>query len=128
MTHVLDASALLAYLHDEPGADDVEDALVAGAVVGAANWSEVLQKVRVRGGDTRLAVALLDSFDLAVIPVTREDAEAAAALWQAGRGLSLADRLCLALGERLKADVFTADRAWGSGPGIRQLRGGNDGA
>lgn len=124
MTVVLDASALLAYLQDERGADDVERALVEGAVIGAANWSEVAQKVRARGGDWRLVAALLDSFELEVAPVTRGDAEAAAGRWTAGSGLSLADRLCLSLGERVGAEVVTADRAWGSASGIRQLRGG----
>jgi len=37
-------------------------------------------------------------------------------------GLSLADRLCLALGERLDAEVLTADRSWGSGGRIQQIR------
>ena len=48
---VLDASALLAFLQGEPGADLVEASLHAGAVCGAANWSEVAQKVLDAGGD-----------------------------------------------------------------------------
>jgi PIN domain nuclease of toxin-antitoxin system len=39
-----------------------------------------------------------------------------------GAGLSLADRLCLALGDRLDADVLTADQAWGAGERIKQIR------
>lgn len=40
----------------------------------------------------------------------------------AGGGLSLGDRLCLALGDRLGGEVLTADRAWGTEDGVRQVR------
>ncbi|MGB4777851.1 type II toxin-antitoxin system VapC family toxin [Microbacterium sp.] len=118
---VLDASAVLAFLQDEPGAEHVEKALLAGAVIGAANLSEVAQKVRGRG-DWALSAALLESYELTVEPVTREDGECAALLWRRGSGLSLADRLCLALGERLDAPALTADAAWGDEGRIRQIR------
>lgn len=42
---VLDASALLAYLNEEPGAEVVEKALAAGTAIGTVNWAEVLSKV-----------------------------------------------------------------------------------
>ncbi len=119
---VLDSSALLAYLQGEDGADEVEAALVAGAVCGAANWSEVAQKVRSAGRDWGLVSALLDSYDIDVLPVVREDAERAATLWQRGTGLSLADRLCLAVAGRLDDDVLTADQSWGSTGRIHQIR------
>lgn len=122
MTTVCDASALLAYLQGEDGSELVEAALEAGATCSAANWSEVAQKVRAAGRDWGLVRALLDSYDLAVEPVTREDAEIAAELWERGRGLSLADRLCLALGRRLDADVLTADTTWGDDRLVRQIR------
>lgn len=119
---VLDASAVLAYLQGEAGADAVEQALGQGAVIGAANLSEVAQKVRARDAAWHVASALLDSYDLKVEPVTRDDGERAAALWRSGAGLSLADRLCLALGERLGREVLTADTAWGNSDQIRQIR------
>ena len=118
---VLDASALLAFLHGEEGADVVEVALGMGAVAGAGNWSEVAQMVLANGRDWDLARALLLSFDLAVLPVTAVDAEAAASRWRPGQDFSLADRLCLALGDRLAVDVLTADRAWGTTSGVRQI-------
>jgi PIN domain nuclease of toxin-antitoxin system len=59
---------------------------------------------------------------MVVEPVTRIDAEWAAARWRAGEGLSLGDRLCLALGERLDAEVWTADRRWGEAGRVRQIR------
>ncbi|MFV0372878.1 type II toxin-antitoxin system VapC family toxin [Microbacterium sp.] len=122
MTAVLDASAVLAFLQGEAGADLVEAALEAGAVIGAANWSEVAQKVRSRGADWDLARALLDGYGIVVEPVSRADGDRAAARWHTGNGLSLGDRLCLALGDRLNVDVLTADRAWGGSGRIRQIR------
>lgn len=111
---VVDASALLAFLQGESGADLVEQSLEAGAVCGAANWSEVAQKVQHAGRTWELSAALLASFDLVVEPVTRTDAETAARLWSPEAGLSLGDRLCLALGVRMQSEVMTADQRWGA--------------
>ncbi len=122
MTTVLDASALLAFLQGEPGADVVETALADESVCGAANWSEIAQKVRAADRDWELVRALLESYDLRVEPVTIDDAELAARRWRRGEGRSLADRLCQALGDRLDADVLTADIEWGTAGRIRQIR------
>ena len=119
---VFDASALLAFLRDEPGASTVEESLLAGGACSAANWSEVAQQVRGRGGQWLPARSLLLSYALELEPVTAEDAEIAAEMWRPGSGLSLGDRLCLALAQRLDADVLTADRAWGEEGLIRQIR------
>jgi len=120
--NLFDASALLCFLQGEPGADVVEKALEEGGIASAANWSETAQKVLARQADWALARALLQGYGLAVEPVLIEDAERAAALWRAGSGLSLGDRLCLATGERLSATVWTADTAWGAEPPVRQIR------
>ena len=119
---VLDASAVLAFLHGEIGADVVEAELTDGARCGAASWSEVAQKVLAAGRDWDLVRALLTSYDLTVEPVVTEDAEWAARRWRPGEGLSLADRLCLALAERIDAEVWTADDAWGATGRVRQIR------
>lgn len=121
--NIFDASALLSFLNEEPGADQVEAALEEGGACGAANWSETAQKIRQRGADWNLARGLLLSYDLVVEPVTAADAETAAQLWTQDSALSLGDRLCLAQGARLAATVWTADRAWGSSGSIRQIRG-----
>lgn len=122
MTVVLDASALLAFLLREDGAEVVEQALDDGAVCGAVNWSEVAQKVLAADRDWTLVRALVESYGIVVDPVGAADAEWAAARWRRGEGLSLADRLCLAVAERLDAAVLTADAAWGSGDRVRQIR------
>lgn len=119
---VFDASALLAFLQGERGADAVAEYLEDGGYVGAANWSEVAQKVQAAGGGWELARGVLLSFDLTVEPVTRDDAEHAAELYRRGDGLSLGDRLCLALGSRMGAQVVTADAAWGRRPQVVLIR------
>ncbi len=119
---VLDASAILAFLQEEDGADTVEVALVADARCSAANWSEVAQKVLAAGRNWQLVKALLVSYDLGIEPVTADDAERAAHRWRPGVGLSLADRLCLALADRLDTHALTADTLWGTSGRVTQIR------
>ncbi|MGH9100969.1 MAG: PIN domain-containing protein [Acidimicrobiales bacterium] len=119
---VLDASVLLAFLQGEDGAPTVEAALESGSACGAANWSEVAQKIRAHGRNWDLSRSLLAVYGLEIEPVTVSDAEWAASRWVRDEGLSLADRLCLALGDRLAADVLTADRTWGTSGRIKQIR------
>lgn len=116
---VLDASAVLAYLQGESGADTVERSL-DGAVIGAANWSEVLARLGY-GIEARLADAVLIARGVTVEPVTKLDAELGAKLRMGAPALSLGDRLCLALGERLDSVVLTADRAWGASERVSQI-------
>lgn len=122
MSAVLDASAVLAFLQGEAGADVVEARLVDGARCGAANWSEVAQKVLSAERDWDLARALLTSYAVTVEAVVTDDAEWAARRWQRGEVLSLADRLCLALAERVDEEAWTADIAWGTEGRVRQIR------
>ena len=120
--NVFDASALLTFLQGEQGAVQVEEALRDGGACGAANWSEVAQKIRAHGRNWDLSRSLLISFGVQVEAVTVADAEWAARRWAPGERLSLADRLCMALGGRLDADIWTADPAWGTDGRIRQVR------
>lgn len=119
---VLDASALIALLWDEPGAQAVER-LLGRAVVSAVNWAEVLQRYRAHGIDTADKRESVEALGVGIAGFTPEDAEAAAELWQPTRaaGLSLADRACLALARRLGLPAHTADRDWskvGVGVGV----------
>jgi ribonuclease VapC len=120
--NVFDASALLTFLQGEQGATEVEEALQGGGACGAANWSEVAQQIRAHGRNWDLSRALLVSYGVQVEAVTLADAEWAARRWAPGEGLSLADRLCMALGDRLDADIWTADQGWGTGGRIRRVR------
>jgi PIN domain nuclease of toxin-antitoxin system len=122
VSSVLDASAILAFLQGEDGSDIVEEALTDEPRCGAANWSEVAQKVLAADRDWPLVRALLTSYSIQVDPVSIEDGEWAAHRWRRGEGLSLGDRLCLALAERLDTDVLTADTSWGSDGRVKQIR------
>ncbi|MBC3189509.1 type II toxin-antitoxin system VapC family toxin [Pseudonocardia sp. C8] len=110
---VLDASAVLAWLRDEPGAAVVTDYLDA-AVISAVNLSEVHQKLAQHGVDADRTIRQLRSLGVGVRPFDTADALAASRLWPATRpaGLSLGDRCCLALAARLDAPAVTADKAW----------------
>jgi len=115
---ILDASALIAFLHDEPGADAVVEALAATAAMSVVNWAETLSKVAADGDDPqRVADSLqLSDAPLQLEPLTEGDCVAIARLrpLTRARGLSLADRACLALAQRLDLPILTADREWAS--------------
>ena len=81
---VLDASALLAFLQGEAGSDLVETQMLSGARCGAANWSEVAQKVLRAGRDWDLVKALLGAYSVEIEEVSEQDAEWAALRWRPG--------------------------------------------
>ena len=90
-----------------------------GAAISVINWTEVLTKLAERGEDPELAAAELRAAGLIgatvnIEPVTDADCIAVARLRAAtkAKGLSLADRACLALADRLSVPAMTADRAW----------------
>ena len=111
MTTVLDASALLAWLQEEPGTELVRDRLNDG-IVTAANWSEVLQKAQQHGRDANEVAILLQALGLEVADVTKVDGEEAARMWSHAQHFSLADRLCLAAAKRLGLAATTAESEW----------------
>lgn len=115
MTLVLDASALLAWLHREPGGELVGTVL-DGASISAVNWSEVIQKSLQKGVEVQGMLDEVTDLGLTVEPFTAAQAEQAARLWAQtrGSGLSLGDRACLALAMDRSAPVLTADRDWAS--------------
>jgi ribonuclease VapC len=117
---VLDASALLAYLGDETGAERVATVIAGGeTVISTVNLAEVLSRAAsddvdpARLTDELTARGLLDGA-IRIEPFTTVDAIEAARLRPLTRaaGLSLADRACLALSRRLDAVALTADIAW----------------
>jgi ribonuclease VapC len=120
--NLFDASALLCFLKNEAGAAVVERELLVGGACSAANWCETAQKLLAHGQDWTLARGLLLSYGLVIEPVSADDAELAARLWRQGSGMSLADRIAIATAHRLAATVWTADKAWGTDPPIRQVR------
>ncbi|WP_293681082.1 type II toxin-antitoxin system VapC family toxin [uncultured Phenylobacterium sp.] len=110
---VLDASAILARILDEPGCEIV-DRVIGGAVISAVNLTEVAQRLVDLGVDDALVIDTIGAFSFQVVGLDEALALQAGLMRRAtrSRGLSLADRACLALGLRLGLPVYTADRAW----------------
>lgn len=111
--NVLDSSALLALLLQEPGAEEVE-AWIAESLLLTVNLTEVVDKMVARGWDRdELLTDLHDSL-LGIVPLDYDLALDAAELYgqTRDRGLSLADRACLALAKAMQCAAVTADRAW----------------
>jgi PIN domain nuclease of toxin-antitoxin system len=109
--YCLDASALLALLQGEPGADGVE-AILDGAVLSCVNLSEVLQKAEQHDIDTEGLEYDLEALGVELRPFSVSDARATAERWTAGSGLSLGDRACVSLAVTLGGTAVTAERQW----------------
>ena len=111
---VLDASALMALLRAEPGADAVAKSL-GDAVISAVNFSEILKKTIERGGDSEPVAAFIRSLSVAIIPFDEQLAVTSAGLYPQTKehGMSFADRACLALGIQRRAVVLTSERKMG---------------
>jgi ribonuclease VapC len=108
---VLDASAVIAVLRSEPGADIVLGAL-SDAVITTINYSEVLKKTIERGGTGDAAASFVRGLSIAIIPFDEALAAVSADLYPQTKefGLSLADRACLALGIQRNCKVLTSER------------------
>ena len=113
MRYVLDASALLCVMFEEDGAGYVAERL-AGAMISASNYSEVIAKLIDRGTPASDVVAIMADLDVEVVPVDRHQAELAGLMRAATAscGLSLGDRACLALAQSRRTTALTTDRAW----------------
>jgi PIN domain nuclease of toxin-antitoxin system len=113
MTFVLDASAVLALIQDEPGGQRVRS-VVRQAALSSVNLTEVVTKLIARGVPVNEVREVLLSIELFVHAHDEELAVEAGALHALTRRqrLSLGDRACLALARRLAATALTTDRAW----------------
>ena len=112
---VLDASALLALIHHEPGWQVVaREAINNDATISSVNYAEVLQKAARRGVPAEDVDGELDPVNITVSSFGRLDARLAASFYRHRSGLSLADRVCLALARSLSSPAYTTDRLWQS--------------
>lgn len=117
--HLLDASALLAVIFNETGADMVRE-LLDDSQIHAVNMAEAVRKLVDRGAPAEEAVSRISMLNLEVL----EEFSAEQA-YEIGRlapeakrlGLSLGDCLCLILAEWHGVSAVTADRDW------RKVRG-----
>lgn len=110
---VLDASALLAMLNEEPGGTKVADN-IASARIGVINYAEVVSHFIRLGMPERDIDAMLDPLPMEVVPADKGLGKIAARLRgvTAQAGLSLGDRFCLALALRDGLPAWTADKVW----------------
>ncbi len=110
---VLDASALLALLNREPGAEAVR-AAIPEAVMSSVNLAETASTLADVGMPGETVISILNALGIETQPFDDEQAFLAAFLRPVTRslGLSLGDRACLALAQLRKFPVMTADKAW----------------
>jgi ribonuclease VapC len=110
---VLDASALIALYKEENGYRRVL-AEISSSAISTVNLAEAMTKFVEDDGTADRIPHELGLFGCEMIPVSVGHALAAANLRPSTRrfGLSLGDRLCLALGIERQCSILTADRNW----------------
>jgi ribonuclease VapC len=110
---VLDASALLAFLRNEPGAEKVT-AVLSQSCISSVNLAETLGKMVEYGKPLEAVIYQIERLDIPVIPFDTEQASTAASFWKATRlvGMSLGDRACLALALKLSLPAMTTESDW----------------
>jgi len=110
----LDASAILAYLFNERGAERLTPEVLEDALVSTVNLAEVQTKLVKLGRSTEDAWIDAHSLGTLAVPYTSEHARIAGDLMTQTEkyGLSLGDRSCLALAIALNAPVYTTEQIW----------------
>lgn len=111
--NVLDASAVLAYLYSETGADKVEP-LLENSIISRINATEVLTKLVHDGLTIDEAKETFDKLNLEVAEFDEKQSLKAAEIRPLTKhlGLSLGDRCCLALAILKDLPAITADKNW----------------
>ena len=111
---VLDASVILAVIHQERGSEKITPDVLVRGIVSTVNLAEVQGKLVKSGWSPSDAWEDANGLARSILPFTQDHARVAGNLIAETRslGLSLADRACLALALDLKAPVYTADRSW----------------
>lgn len=108
--HVLDSSAVLAWIQAEPGGEAASE----GALLSAVNLAEVIGKLIDKGYSPGDVLAMARGLAHRIVPLDEELAMATGMLRAQTRaqGLSLGDRACLALAQREGLPALTTDKAW----------------
>ena len=124
--YVLDASALLALLNAEKGADLVQG-LLPQSVISTVNLAEVVARLSAVGMPEDQIRDVLAYLGLEITPFDEEQAFQSGLLYKQTQplGLSLGDRACLALAQITDATAVTSDRAWKDldiGVGLKLIR------
>jgi PIN domain nuclease of toxin-antitoxin system len=113
---VLDSTAVLAVLFDEPGAGKIID-LLQGSLLSSVSLAEIHSLLLAQGRSSAQAWNRLLSMGFEVIPFSEDHARLASELTekqsvQTRPALSLAERACLALAIECNATVYTTNPAW----------------
>lgn len=110
---ILDASAILAFINEETGADIVADVL-DDSTISAINLTEAYSKLIRAGADVEKTHAMLQQCCPDVTPVDRDQAQTAGIIHAATakHNISYADSLCLALGACTEKTIMTGDQKW----------------
>lgn len=113
---VLDASALLALINNEKGAEKIEP-LIGNTLMCSVNVTEVASKVYdlLGNNNEELCKLSVEPFLYSIIDFDKSLCYSAAALkaLTKHKGLSLGDRACIATGLYFDLPVYTADKVWG---------------
>lgn len=112
---VLDTSAILAYLFDETGAEQVKPILEANlGVISSVNYAELASKLVDKGMPLEAVISAIENLELTFVAQDQQQAQMNAELRPLSKafGLSLGDRACLALGLVQNLPVMTADKVW----------------
>ncbi len=114
---IVDSSVVLAVLLAETNWRATAELLPLSAI-STANLAEVAARLSRTGLTAQEAEAILNELPMEAIPLARHTAIAAGLMEQATKalGLSMGDRICIALGQELGLPVYTADRKWISLP------------
>ena len=110
---IMDASAILAFLNQESGSEQITD-LIENATISTINLSEVIAKLAEIGISETEILQILSDLNLKIVPFDKPQAHIAGMLRPITKplGLSLGDQACLGLGLVLNQPVITADRQW----------------
>lgn len=110
---ILDASALLALIQEETGAEIIKP-LLKFSVMSAVNVTETLSVLQRTNISPEEGLTLITDIVTTIVPFDLEQAEQVAKLHPLvqPQGLSLAGRACIGLGIKLQIPIYTADRIW----------------
>jgi ribonuclease VapC len=117
--YVMDSTALIAVVYQEPGYERVVEILDKSAI-SAVNLAEIINKLVLRGSPAETVRETLFTLELTVQDWTEDLAYRSAEFtpFTKSHGLSLGDRACLTLAKQLRATAVTSDRAWRRVPSL----------
>ena len=126
MTHVLDASAVMAVMLNEPGAEQIS---TEGRLyhLSAVTLGEIYTKVIERGGDPADVDIVINALPIRIRRFDEVQAREVGLLrpLTMSLGRSFGDRASLALARLIRLPVLTADKKWAEldiGVDIRLIR------